>query len=54
MAIPHFPLTLPLSPGFGGEGGVRGLVAGIFYATFGLRLHFYLHKLNALSSLISS
>jgi len=30
-----FPcLTLPLAPGFGGEGGVRGHFSGIFYATF--------------------
>jgi hypothetical protein len=32
----NFPLTLPLSPGFGGEGGVRGYFPGIFYAMFRL------------------
>jgi len=29
-AIRNFPLPLPLYPDFGGEGGVRGRVAGIF------------------------
>jgi hypothetical protein len=29
-----FPLTLPLSPDSGGEGGVRGDFHGPFYATF--------------------
>jgi hypothetical protein len=32
--IPDFPLTLPLSPDSGGEGGVRGKSHGAFYATF--------------------
>jgi hypothetical protein len=32
--IPDFPLTLPLSPDSGGEGGVRGNSHGVFYATF--------------------
>ena len=31
--IPDFPLTLPLSPDSGGEGGVRGDSHGAFYAT---------------------
>jgi hypothetical protein len=34
--IPDFPLTLPLSPDSGGEGGVRGDSHGAFYATFRL------------------
>jgi hypothetical protein len=29
-----FPVTLPLSPDSGGEGGVRGDFHGPFYATF--------------------
>jgi hypothetical protein len=32
------PLTLPLSPDSGGEGGVRGDSHGAFYATFRLTL----------------
>jgi len=32
--IPDFPLTLPLSPDSGGEGGVRGDSHDAFYATF--------------------
>jgi hypothetical protein len=32
--IPDFPLTLPLSPDSGGEGGVRGDSHGAFYTTF--------------------
>jgi hypothetical protein len=34
--IPDFPLTLPLSPDSGGEGGVRGDSDGAFYTTFRL------------------
>jgi hypothetical protein len=33
-----FPLTLPLSPDSGGEGGVRGDFRGAFSATFRLTL----------------
>jgi len=32
--IPDFPLTLPLSPDSGGEGGVRGDSHGAFFTTF--------------------
>jgi hypothetical protein len=42
--IPDFPLTLPLSPDSGGEGGVRGDSHGAFYATFRITLERNLRK----------
>jgi hypothetical protein len=41
---PNFPLTLPLSPDSGGEGGVRGDFHAAFYATFRLILIFSQQK----------
>jgi hypothetical protein len=33
--IPDFPLTLPLSPDSGGEGGVRGILTALFMQRLG-------------------